>query len=584
MKRLCRTPHVVLILVASVIAALGFAPSALAGPGPGPLVSLGSASSLAVIAGTTITNTGPTVATGDMGVWPGTSVTGFPPGVVNGTIHGGGAAAEQAQNDAAAGDQQALGLAATPLTTTDIGGQTLTPGVYAAPNALSLTGTVTLDAQGDPNAVFIIRLGGVLTTAPSSHVVLVDGAQASNVYWAVGASATLGSGSTFAGTIIAFTSITTNTGVIVRGRLLARNGSVTLDFSIVQVPVGTTTTLTSTANPSAQGDQVSYTAAVTPDFGAQTVNDGTVAFSDGSGLIPGCETVAVVAGSATCNPASAPAAGSHTIVGTYTAALGNSTFDGSASQPLTQTVTPTPAPPITTTTTTTTGTTTTAPVTTTPPTPPTAPTAGSPSPTATATAAATSRGGVVKLDAGQSSDATGTTITGYRWYLGSKLIGRTKSLDYRIPSGVRKATFTLRVTDSAGETATSEVAVVVHGHEAAGALSATTLFTPNSARLTPAALRRLTKLRPVILASSQVTIDGYTAGLPGPQTVQRHKRSARLSANRAKAVETFLFHDHAPSGMHLSVSGMGRAQDSAVLVRNRKTTVSYTRFVVTSIT
>jgi outer membrane protein OmpA-like peptidoglycan-associated protein len=191
---------------------------------------------------------------------------------------------------------------------------------------------------------------------------------------------------------------------------------------------------------------------------------------------------------------------------------------------------------------------------------------------------------VVKLDAGQSSGATGTTITGYRWYLGTKLIGRTKSLDYRIPSGVRKATFTLRVTDSAGETATSQVAVVVHGHEAPGALSATTLFTPNSARLTPSAGRLLTKLRPVILASSQVTIDGYTAGLPGPQTVQRHKRSARLSANRAKAVQTFLFHGHAPSGMHLSVSGMGRAQDSAVLVRNRKTTVSYTRFVVTSIT
>jgi outer membrane protein OmpA-like peptidoglycan-associated protein len=125
---------------------------------------------------------------------------------------------------------------------------------------------------------------------------------------------------------------------------------------------------------------------------------------------------------------------------------------------------------------------------------------------------------------------------------------------------------------------------VVHGHEAPGALSATTLFTPNSARLTPAARRLLTKVRPVLLTSSQVTIDGYTAGLPGPQTVQRHKRSARLSANRAKAVETFLFHGYAPSGLHLSVSGMGRAQDRAVLVRNRKTTVSYTRFVVTRIT
>jgi outer membrane protein OmpA-like peptidoglycan-associated protein len=191
---------------------------------------------------------------------------------------------------------------------------------------------------------------------------------------------------------------------------------------------------------------------------------------------------------------------------------------------------------------------------------------------------------VVKLDAGQSSGATGTTITGYRWYLGTKLIGRTKSRNCRMPSGVRKATFTLRVTDSAGGTANSQIAVSVHGHEASGALSATTLFTPDSARLTPAARRLLTTLRPVILASSQVTIDGYTAGLPGPQTVQRHKRSARLSANRATAVESFLFHGHAPSGLRLSVSGMGRAQDSAVLVRSRKTTVSYTRSVVTSIT
>jgi hypothetical protein len=201
MKRLCGTPHVVLIAVASVMAALGFAPSALASPGPGPLVSLGSASSFAVIAAQSISNTGPTDGTGETGVWPGTSVTGFPPGIVNGSIHPGDAAAQLAQSDAAAGDQQALGLAATTslAPAVDIGGQTLTPGVYDAPTSLGVTGTVTLDAQGDPNAVFIIRSGGVLTTAPSSHVELVDGAQASNVYWTVGASATLGAGSTFAG-------------------------------------------------------------------------------------------------------------------------------------------------------------------------------------------------------------------------------------------------------------------------------------------------------------------------------------------------------------------------------------------------
>jgi outer membrane protein OmpA-like peptidoglycan-associated protein len=583
MNRLCRTPHVLLIAVASVIAALGFAPSALAVPGPGPS-GLGSASSFGVLGSTNVVNTGPTVVNGELGIAPGTSVAGFPPGVVNGNLHFDDPLAAQAHTDSIT----AFGEANTPSATLipgNLAAQTLGPGVYHSAGNMTSTGTLTLDAGGNPNAMFIIRAGGTLTTSAASQVVLIDGAQASNVYWVVD-SATLGTTSTFAGTLFASFAVSANSGVLVRGRLLSRNATVTLDFDTVDVPVGTTTTLTSSANPSGLSAPVSYAAAVTPDFGTQTVGDGSVAFSDENGPIAGCAAVSVAAGDAICDTTSAPTAGSHTITATYTPAALDITFDASASQPFTQTVAPTPPPPVTTTTTT--ATTTTGPVTTTPPTttlPTTAgPTAGSPSPTATATAAATSKSGVVKLDAGQSSAATGTTITGYRWYLGTKLIGRTESLDYRIPAGVRKATFTLRVTDSAGETATSDLVILVHGHDAPGALSATTLFTPNSARLTPGARGLLTKLRPVLLGSSQVTIDGYTAGLPGPQTVQRHKRSALLSANRAKAVEAFLFHGHAPSGVHLSVSGMGRAEDSAGLVRNRKTTVSYTRFVVTSIT
>lgn len=363
--RSCRTPNVALIALVSVIAALDLAPSALASPS----VSLGTAGSFAVLAGSSVDNTGVTSLNGDMGVFPGTSITGFlAEDVTNGSIHPGDAVAQQAQTDTAAAYQQAFAMpATTTIASSDLGSQVFPPGVYASPNALSLTGSVTLDAQGNPNAVFIFQDPTTLATSSNSRVILANGAQASNVYWAVGSSAALGANSTFAGTVLAAFNITVNTNAFVQGRLLAQSSGVTLRSDTVVVPIPTATTLTSSANPSAQGDPVSYMAAVRPDSGAQAVTDGTVAFSDENGFIPGCETVAVVAASATCDPTSVPALGSHTITGTFTPGVSDFTFEESTSQPLTQTVTLTLAPPVATTPTPTpTAPVTTPPVTTTP--------------------------------------------------------------------------------------------------------------------------------------------------------------------------------------------------------------------------
>jgi Ice-binding-like len=212
-------------------------------------VDLGRAAPFGVLAGTTVTNTGPTVVNGDLGVSPGTAVTGFPPGVVNGTIHAGDATAAGAQVDLTAAYTDAATRTPTGPLPAAIGGLTFTPGVYNAPAAVGLTGTVTLDAQGDPNAVFIFQIGSALTTASGSVVNLINGANPCNVFWQIGSSATLGTGSAFAGNILALTSITVTTGVTLNGRALARNGAVTLDTDLINTPdcVSPTPTPTPTA-------------------------------------------------------------------------------------------------------------------------------------------------------------------------------------------------------------------------------------------------------------------------------------------------------------------------------------------------
>ncbi|HEY8921010.1 MAG TPA: ice-binding family protein [Candidatus Limnocylindria bacterium] len=197
-----------------------------AGPPP---VGLGSAAPFAVLAGTpAITNTKPTTITGDLGISPAAAVTGFPPGTVSGTIHAADAVALQAKIDLATAYTVA---AALPVTATHgtLGGLTLVGGVYNAGGVtLDLTGTLTLDGQNDPSSVWVFQATSDLITASSSTVALINGASACNVFWQVTSSATLGSGATFVGTIMALTSITMQDSVTVTGRALARNGQVTL--------------------------------------------------------------------------------------------------------------------------------------------------------------------------------------------------------------------------------------------------------------------------------------------------------------------------------------------------------------------
>jgi Ice-binding-like len=198
-------------------------------------VGLGTADSFAVLAGSTVTNTGPSEVNGDLGVSPGSAVVGFPPGIVNGTVHAANADAAQAQADLTIAYDDAAGRAPTQdLTGTDLGGLTLTDGTYSFSTSAQLTGTVTFDAEGDPTAVFIVQIGSTLTTASDSVVSLVNGADACNIFWQVGSSATLGTDTDFQGSILALTSITLNTGATIEdGRALARNGAVTLDDNVI---------------------------------------------------------------------------------------------------------------------------------------------------------------------------------------------------------------------------------------------------------------------------------------------------------------------------------------------------------------
>lgn len=200
-------------------------------------ISLGTAQSFGVLAGSNVTNTGATTVTGNVGVSPGTSVTGFPPGTVTGgTIHLNDAVAAQAQSDLTTAFNAIAGTACTvDLTGQNLGGLTLTPGVYCFSSSAQLTGTLTLNALGNPNALFIFKIGSSLTTASGSSVQVINSGNNCNVFWQVGSSATLGTSTSFVGNILALTSITLTTGANVSGRVLARNGAVTMDTNNVTV-------------------------------------------------------------------------------------------------------------------------------------------------------------------------------------------------------------------------------------------------------------------------------------------------------------------------------------------------------------
>lgn len=270
--RISRTAPV-LGLVAATILAVGALGAGFAANAAGPTsVGLGTAGTFGVLAGAGITNTGPTTINGDVGSYPTITQTGFGTVTITGTNHFGDAVTQQAKTDLVTAYNDAAGRGPTIPIVADLGGQTLVPGVYNSASSIGVTGAVTL--SGSATDVWIFQAGSTLTTASGSSVVLTGGAQSCNVYWQVGSSATIGTGSAFKGTILALTSITVTTGASIDGRALARNGAVTLDTdtivrsacaaAVVATPTPTPTpipTATATAAPAPTTTPVGATAA-----------------------------------------------------------------------------------------------------------------------------------------------------------------------------------------------------------------------------------------------------------------------------------------------------------------------------------
>ena len=308
--------------------------------------TLGTAASFAVLAGSTVTNTGATTVNGNLGVSPGSAVTGFPPGTVTGgAIHAGDAVAAQAQNDATTAYNNLAGQACnTNLTGQDLGGKTVIPAVYCFSTSAQLTGALTLDGQGNPGSVFIFQIGSTLITAAGSSVLLINGAQACNVFWQVGSSATIGTNTSFAGSILASTSITLNNSARVDGRALAHNGAVTMDTNRVAAsqcsaaPAATATstatrvaTLTATVpvatTTATRVPATAVPATVTPTVPVATITATRVPATPGPATVTATVPVATTTatrvpatpGPATVTPTVAPATVTATIVQTLTA-------------------------------------------------------------------------------------------------------------------------------------------------------------------------------------------------------------------------------------------------------------------------
>ncbi|MEU8635407.1 ice-binding family protein [Amycolatopsis sp. NPDC048633] len=279
----------------ATVSALGLglmigAPQAVAAEAP---VGLGTAGSYSVLGGQTVTNTGPSTLDRNLGVSPGTAITGFPPGTAAGATHAGDAVAGQAQSDLVVAYNDAAGRAPTANVAGDLVGRTLVGGVYKSSGPLALGGTLTLDGQGTSGTVWIFQVASTLITASASNVNLINGAQACNVFWQVGSSATLGTNSNFVGTIMALTSITVTTGTVVTGRALARNGQVSLDDNTFTTPgctppPTTTPTTGETTSPPGTGtttpttSDTGSTAPSTSDTDTSTVTTTDVTSPTGS--------------------------------------------------------------------------------------------------------------------------------------------------------------------------------------------------------------------------------------------------------------------------------------------------------------
>jgi hypothetical protein len=262
-------------------------------------VGLGAATGFAVLAHETITNTGPTTITGDVGLSPGTSVTGFNTVTLHGTLHKTDAAAQQAQSALTTAYNDAAGRTPSSSIPSQLGGQVLKAGVYKSPDGtFLLTGTLTLNGEGNPNAVFIFQAASTLTTASGSSVVLSGQAQACDVFWQIGSSATLGTRSALKGSILAQDSITLTTNAKLDGRAMARTGAVTLDTNVIALSgcAAVAPTPTPTPTPAASASSAASASAPATTAPVVTVPPTSTSGSGDSGSGPSSSTMILFAG------------------------------------------------------------------------------------------------------------------------------------------------------------------------------------------------------------------------------------------------------------------------------------------------
>lgn len=297
----------VTVTSAAVLVASAGAAQAIATPVP-----LGTADAFAVLAGTGITNTGATTINGDVGTDPNPAITQdgpitlIPPS----TYHQADAVSTQAKADLVTGYNNAAGQSRTADSGSELGGQSLVAGVYGTDSALGLTGTVTLDGQGSTDGVWVFQTGSTLITASSSSVALINGANACNVYWQVGSSATLGTSTSFVGTIMALTSISATTSATIQGRLLARDGAVTLDNNTITRPSCETGEVASSASSAAS----SYLAASSSASEA-SASSAAAAASEAAAAAAASEASAASAASAASEASASSAAAAAAAAG-----------------------------------------------------------------------------------------------------------------------------------------------------------------------------------------------------------------------------------------------------------------------------